>query len=124
MTSSTLMNAQEQENILLSDKNNIQVTSNLDTYENLKANTTLGGTVMVTHLQKDLIDINSFRLGVKPLKVKLVESTDMSPADTLVVTIYKFQLEGLPVGKHKLPPIQVKVANKFYEAPPLVIEIF
>lgn len=101
----------------------VQISSEINQYEQLVAGTPIQGSVMVTHDAKNAIDPNSFRLGNKLLSVEFVQSVPMSDYSNLVVTIYKFRLDGMKKGIHTLPPIKVKVGGKEYQAPPLTLEI-
>lgn len=101
----------------------VQVSSEISQYEKLVAGNPLQGSIMVTHDAKNAIDPNSFRLGDKPLSVEFVQSMPISDYSNLVVTIYKFRLEGMKNGIHTLPPIKVRVGGKDYQAPPLTLEI-
>lgn len=112
-----------QKNNLIYGEGTTLVTTEIDTYENLAANTPITGSVMITHDQKATIDVSSFRLGNTPLKVNFVQSASMSSYNPLVVTIYKFQLPGMKSGAHTLPPIAVKVGGKEYQALPMTIDI-
>jgi hypothetical protein len=47
----------------------------------------------------------------------------MSPPGNIIVTIYSFQLPGMPPGTYTLPPVNVKVAGKVAQALPLEIEV-
>lgn len=100
-----------------------EVTTQINDYENIVANQPIQASIFVTHDAKNLIDTNSFQMGKSPLKVSLVQSAKMSSYDTLMVTIYNFQISGLPIGTHTLPAITVNVGGKEYRALPLVIEI-
>ncbi len=110
-------------NVLVYGDGNIEVNSEISTYENVVANTPIQGSVMITHGTSSTIDINSFQIGDKPLKVKFVQSVPMSVSNNLEIAIYSFQIDGLPAGQHTLPPIQVKVGGKLYQALPLVIQV-
>lgn len=109
-------------NVLLY-KDPVQVTSSINEYENVVAGKPIQGIVMVTHDSNALIDQHSFRLGDKPLNVEFVNSNFMSPYSNLVVTIFSYQLPGMTTGAHTLPPINVKVGGKVYNAPPMTILI-
>jgi hypothetical protein len=78
---------------------------------------------LVTHDAKNAIDMSSFRMGSKPLRVTLVQAARMSSLSSIEVAIFSFQLKGLPIGIHPLPPISVKVAGKKVQSLPLVIEV-
>lgn len=102
---------------------NIELTTQINAYENITANTPIQGSAFITHPAKDTIDVTSFKVGNKPLKIKFVQSTTLSPYSDIAVTIYSFELPGLPIGTHTLPSIHVKVAGKEVQALPLVIEV-
>lgn len=102
---------------------NVQVSSEINEYENIVPGAPIQGSVMVTHDTSEAVDMNSFRLGDKFLKVTFVQSVPMSSYSNLVISIYRFQLEGMKAGVHILPSINVKVGDKNYLAPPLTIEI-
>ena len=101
----------------------IEITTEINTYQNITANVPIQGSVMVTHDANSAIDANSFRLGDEPLNVTFVSSTAMSPYSAIVVTIYSFQLKRMPAGEHLMPPIKVKVAGKEYQALSLIINV-
>lgn len=100
-----------------------ELTSQISEYANIVANQPINGTLFVTHSQKNVVDADSFRLGSKPLKTTFVQTAQMSSTSDIVVSIYHFQMEGLPIGTHTLPSINVKVGGKQVQALPLVIEI-
>jgi len=110
-------------NIFVYGEGNTQITSQINEYENLVAGAPIQGSVFITHDKNAVIDENSFRIGDKPLKVTLVQSTQLSSYSPLLVTIYQFQLEGKPRGSYTLPPIKVKVGSKEFQATPLSIQI-
>jgi hypothetical protein len=112
----------EQTNVLIY-KDTVQVSSEIYAYEKLVTGVPIQGSVMVTHDANNAIDVNSFRLGEKPLKVTLVQSVRISPYSPLMVTSYQFQLEAMSQGSHTLPPIKVNVGGKEYQAPPLTVLI-
>lgn len=111
-------------NDLVYGEGSTEITSQINEYETITANKPIRGSIFVTHLTKDLIDNESFRLGNAPLKVRWVQSTSISSLSSLLVTIYSFQLDGYPIGKHTLPPIHVKVGDQEFQALPLTIEVF
>ena len=100
-----------------------EITSEINEYDPIVANKPINGSIFVTHDAKNAIDNTSFRLGNKALKVTFVQSTPMAASSNLVVSIYKFQLEGLPTGNHSLPSINVKVAGNVVQALPLAIQV-
>jgi hypothetical protein len=111
------------DNDLIYGNGTTELTSQINEYEKIVANQPIKGTLFVTHDQKNIVDADSFRLGSKPLKTTFVQTTQMSSASNIVVSIYHFQLEGLPLGTHTLPSINVKVGGKQVQALPIVIEI-
>lgn len=110
-------------NILIYGEGNVQVTSEINEYQNVSAGMPIQGSVMITHQEKSLVDPGSFLMGDKPLKVEFVQSVPMSEYGSLVVSIYKFNLEGKNKGVYTLPPIRVKVSGKYYQAAPLNIQV-
>lgn len=101
----------------------VQVTSEINEYENIRSGMPINGSVMITYNTKNAIDANSFMLGSAPLKVKFIRSVPMSSSGSLMVNIYQFQLEGMKTGTHFLPPIKVKVGGKYFEAAPLTVNV-
>src|SRR5271166_6030922 len=59
---------QSQSNVLIYG-DNVQVSSQVNEYENIVAGTPIQGTVMITHASTNPVDPNSFRMGEKPLQV-------------------------------------------------------
>lgn len=101
----------------------VQVTSSINVYETIQAGQPIIGSIMITHDAGAKIDPNSFRMGEKPIQATFVETTPMSAYSTLQVTIYRFQLEGLPQGTYTLQPIRVRVGGKDYQALPLTVQV-
>ncbi len=102
---------------------NVQVNASIYQYADLEQNAPLPGSVMVTHDANAKIDVSSFQIGDKPLKTTFMQEIPMDSYSNLVVSIYSFQLEGLPPGVHTLPPIHVKIGGKDYQAPPITVQI-
>ncbi len=113
---------QGQTNILLY-KDNVQVTSEINQYENIVAGMPIKGSVLITHYASAAIDPNSFKLGDEPLSVEFEQNVQMFSYSDLEITIYRFQLPGKKAGIYNLKPIQVKVNGKIYQAPPLTVEV-
>ena len=110
-------------NNLVYGEGSSEITSQINAYENIVPKKPIQGSIFVTHNEKDKIDSSSFRLGNKPLKVVFVQTSQMSATSNIVVSIYSFQLEGLPPGNHTLPSINVKVGGKEVSALPLIIKV-
>lgn len=117
-----LVSDQRVSNVLAYGGGAVQVNAEINIYENLVAGKPIQGSVMITHPASDAVDINSFIIGDKPVKVSLVQSVPMSSTSPLLVSIYQFQLEGMKIGDYQLP-VKVKVGGKVYQAPPLNIQI-
>jgi hypothetical protein len=118
-----LISQQDQTNVLVYGGGSVQVTSSLNTYENLVEGSLIEGSVMITHDANQPIDIKSFQLGNRHLAVEFAQSSAISPYSNVVVSIYKFKLPGMKTGTHTLPPISVKVGGKEYQAPPLTVQV-
>ncbi|HEV8052530.1 MAG TPA: hypothetical protein VGP47_08545 [Parachlamydiaceae bacterium] len=110
-------------NNLIYNDGSSELTTQLSEYENVVANKPLQGSIFVTHDANNKVDVDSFRLGDKPLTVKFVQTTQMTSSSNIVVSIYSFGLPGMPVGIHTLPPINVKIGSNKVQALPLVIEV-
>ena len=111
----------DESNVLLSN-DPVQISSNVDEYENLTADKPITGLVMVTRPTNSKTDTNSFRIGDKALKVEFVQETKVPYGDE-TIGIYKFQIDGKKNGQYTLPSIFVKVNGKEYQAPPMTIQI-
>lgn len=109
--------------ILIYGGGTTQVTSEINTYEILRANRPIQGSVMVTHDKDSKIDDKSFKMGEQPLEVVFVKNVPMSTFNPLVLSIYQFTIKGMPSGEHILPPITVKVNGTVYQAPPITIQV-
>ena len=101
-----------------------QIDTELNAYDSIIANQPIQGTIFVTHDNSNIIDETSFKMGSNPLTVKFVQTTQMSLSSPIVVSIYNFEIPGLPLGNHTLPPISVTVGGKVVQALPLNIEVF
>lgn len=112
----------EESNVLIYG-DNVQVSAEINVYENIMPNQPIPVSLMVTHDANNLVDANSFTLGDKPLNVNFVKTMDMSPDSQLVVSVYSIQLEGMKTGIQTLPGIKVKVGNKYYVSPALVVRV-
>jgi hypothetical protein len=119
----SLMAQEALNNILIYGEGNVQVTSEVNEYQNIYAGAPIVGSIMITHTQNNPVDASSFRMGDKTLSVQFVQSVPMSDYGSYVVSIYHFQIGGMQAGIHTLPPIQVKVGNKTYQAAPLTLQV-
>lgn len=101
----------------------VQISSSINAYENIVPGVPIKGTVMVTYDEKHGIDPKSFRIGNKPLKVEFVQTVPMSSFSKLVISFYRFTLDGMNQGQYTLEPINVNVGGKVYWAQPLTIQV-
>lgn len=90
----------------------VNVSSEADQYA--IAGKLIQGTVSVTHDSSQKIDTNSFKLGEDPIKVEFVKEVKLSERSTLVITIFKFNIEPQKEGLQFLPPVTATVDGKEY----------
>lgn len=93
----------------------IFVASSIDEYR-AYANQPLNGTITVTHDKQDVVDISSFLLNNKPIKVEFVQDVKISSNSPLVISYYHFQLPAQPAGLYVLPEMAVTIAGKQYRS--------
>jgi len=117
-----LISTQEDTNVLIYG-DSVQISSEINEGETIVAKKPIQGTLMITHDEKNPVDLNSVTMGGKHLKLEFVKTVSMSSYSNLGVDVYQFQLEGMDSGFQTLPPIKVKVGGKEYEAPPLMIRV-
>lgn len=98
-----------------------QVTSEIEVYQTIVQDVPIKGSVLITHDSTKKVDVDSFRIGDKPLKVTFVTSQPMG--DSLEVSVYSFELEGMKNGQHVLPPVVVKIGGNEYQAPSMVVDV-
>lgn len=70
--------------------------------------------VMVTHERTSKVDLNHFKLGENPLKVRFVKDISLSENSNLIISIYKFTLRPQKKGLYSIPPVTVKIGGKTY----------
>lgn len=71
--------------------------------------------VMVTHRKGSEVDLDSFKLGDKLLKVEFLKDIQISDQSDLVISIYTFVSEAKEKkGLYTLPPVSVNVGDKEY----------
>lgn len=117
---SVLIFSEEQANILVSG--DTQVDAEIEEYEYLAPGDPIQVILMITHDAKDKIDVESIRLGTKPLMVTFVKSVPMSYG-ALLVTSYRFELPAMGKGMHILEPVKVKVGGQEYQTAPMTVRI-
>lgn len=74
------------------------------------------GTVAVTHPASMEVDLSSFKVGNDPLQAELVKEVKIAENQSLILSIYRFQLPGKPKGLYVLPEVSVKVGNETYRS--------
>ena len=102
----------------------VEVDVEFNAFETIAAGAPIQGSVTVTHAAKNVVHVNSFKIGDKPLKVQLSQTVQRTAPGNIEVSIYNFQLEGMSAGLHTLPPITVKVADTVYATLPSTIMIY
>jgi len=117
-----LVSDQPVSNVLIY-RDTVQVSSQINEFANVVEDQPIPVSIMVTHAENNPVDVNSFRMDNKSLKVDFVEIVPMASSGNLVISIYKFQLDGMKKGTHTAPPISVKVGGKEYASPPLVVRV-
>lgn len=93
----------------------VKVVAEID-QTNITENQPITGLISITHDEKNKVDTGSFRLGEEPLKVELAQEIKMSSNNPLLLSIYKFTIDGKPKGLYILPPVSVKVGGKVYQS--------
>lgn len=112
-----------QPNILPYGQGTVQISTSVNANDTVLPKVPFKASVMITHDSNQEVDPNSFRFGDNPIKATFMQSVNMSVTSKLQVTIYQVELPGLAEGNQTLPPISVKVAGKYYQAPPLQLII-
>jgi hypothetical protein len=102
---------------------NVIVTSEMN-YTQLFAGSPLTGTITITHDKNLEVDLNSFKLGGKPLKVNFLNNVTMSDTSSLIVSLYSFEIPTLPKGLHVLPEVSVKVGSKTFKSFSISFQVF
>lgn len=100
----------------------VSIQPEIDLYHSFE-NEPLNGFITITHHKESEIDINSFQMENKPLKVEFVKNVPLSANDPLTLSIYNFQIPGQPAGLYLLPAISVKVGDKVYTSIPTSYEV-
>ena len=93
----------------------IQVSAGVQ-WANIYENQPIEGTVSVTHDIGQKIDVDSIKIGNKPLKVTLDKEVKIATNSPLVITIYRFTIPGMSKGLQLLPAISVNIAGKTYSS--------
>ena len=100
----------------------IQIDSKLES-EYFQVGIPIQGYVTIIHNTEKIIDPSSFRLGNKPLQIRLATKNALTSDGKVWKTIYQFQIEGMKSGIYNLPSIRVNISGKEYLAIPLTIII-
>jgi len=99
------------------------VTSEMN-YTQLYSGRPLTGSITITHDKNEAVDLNSFKLGTKPLTVSFLNDVQMSNTSPLIVSLYSFEIPTLPKGLHVLPQVFVKVGDKVYKSYSSSFQVF
>lgn len=94
----------------------IKVVSEIDA-NTAYANQPINGIITITHSSSSKIDTSSFVLDHEPLNVTFARDVPISPHDSLIISIYNFQLPGKSPGLYVLPSISVVIDGKKYQSP-------
>lgn len=100
----------------------VKIDASID-LENSEEKQPLKGSISITHDFNDKIDEKSFSLEDKPLPVEFVQQTKLSPSSPLVITFYRFTIEGKPKGLYILPAIKAIVGGQEYQSLPTTYEV-
>jgi len=93
----------------------IDVTASIDGVSVLEG-VPITGTVTVTHTPDQLIDTSTFMIGQAPLSVEKIKDVEVVPGNPVILTIFKFTVDGKPSGLHVLPTISVMVGGKRFSS--------
>lgn len=102
-------------NATIAVADDVTVDSVIDQSGGIWENQPLKGLISITHPAAAVVDESSFKLGNAPLTVEFVQDVKLS--NQLVLSYYKFNIEGKPKGLQILPSVTVKVGNKEYVSP-------
>lgn len=83
----------------------------------------LKGLIAIMHDKNDKVDEKSFRLQDKPLSVEPLQEVAISPSSPIVISFYRFELQGQTRGLHELPAISAKVGQKTLTSVPTTYEV-
>jgi len=100
----------------------VQVTAEIEQGEGVVGRP-LTGTVSITHDKNLKVDTVSFKFEGKPLSVEPIREVRVSPDAPLVISMYRFEIPGKPIGRYLLSEISVKVGGKEYQSLPTPFEV-
>lgn len=100
-----------------------QVKIEAEIEKTVTAGVPLKGTVTIIHDKEDLVDVASFLIEAKALKVSFLKETENPKIKNTVFTVYQFTLPTKEPGLHVLPEIKVKVGNRVYKSVPATYEV-
>ena len=101
----------------------VEVNAEINANDTLLAGKAIVGSVLVTHDKNALIDVESFKIKNTFVKVKFIQTVLMSEDNNLILTIYQFNIPGMPTGIHNLGSLSVNVSGKSYSSSELIIEV-
>lgn len=101
----------------------VSVQAEIDQTGGVWENQPLKGIVSITHSEKDKVDESSFKMEDNALPVEFLRDVRFSSASPLILSYYRFALNGKPKGLQILPSISVKVGGKRYTSPPSTYQV-
>lgn len=102
---------------LLCSTQEVKISAEVEHNEAVE-NQPVKGALQVTHSNKDKVDPAHFKIEGKPLKVEFVKDVKIGEEESLIVSIYTFELPPVPKGLHLLPAITLSIGGSTYESIP------
>src|ERR1700733_9761180 len=96
------------------NENEVKITAEIE--PDSFTDTPLKGMVTITHDKRLTVDLDSFQLDEKPLKVNLIKEISLS-VDT-IMSIYEFSISPAPKGLYLLPEVSAVVGEQRYVSVP------
>lgn len=91
------------------------VSTEIDAY-GLYENMPINVMITVSHASDQKVDVNSFKLKGKPIKVEFVKDVEISASPSLILSIYRYKQDPQPQGLHLFPEVTVTVGGKQIES--------
>lgn len=83
----------------------------------------INGLITISHNQNEKIDEAAFQIGNDSLIVEKIKDVKISGSSPILLTIYRFHLEGKKVGVYSLPAISTRVGGVKISSIPSMYEI-
>jgi hypothetical protein len=94
----------------------VLITSEVEVGSTIYEHQPVRGTVTVTHPSSMQVDVSTFKLGNDPLNVDLLKEVKIAENQSLLLSIYRFQLPGKTKGLYVLPEVSVKVGSEIFHS--------